>query len=315
VYLPASREATEAGNHRPTFCRTVLVIRHGRHFRAVFFTFLSLAACRDKSHATGVGTPCGALGCLQFDSPVDAFRNAIRGDVRVVSIGEAHAPKGARVPSSARRFTEAILPSLGGRASDLVVELMMPPVGCAATVADATKVEEPVVARHAAADQSEYVAMGEAARKLGIVPDLLRPSCADLRAIDDAEDPVDASLRTIERLTREKVNALLDRNARTRGEEGKVVVTYGGAIHNDRDPPAERRAWSFGPALDQSTAGRYVEIDLFVPEFMDGSDSWKSLPFYGAYDEAKLGSKTTMFRVKDRSYVIVLPRSANAPAP
>jgi hypothetical protein len=156
--------------------------------------------------------------------------------------------------------------------------------------------------------------MGEAARKLGIVPDLLRPSCADLRAIDDAEDPIDASLRTIERLTREKVNALLDRNARTRGDEGKVVVTYGGAIHNDRDPPAERRAWSFGPALDQSTGGRYVEVDLFVPEFMDGSDSWKSLPFYGVYDEVKLGAKTTMFHVRDRSYVIVFPRSANGSA-
>ena len=286
----------------------------GRVVQAVFLALLSVAACRGKSLTTGAGTPCGALGCLQYDSPIDAFRSAIRGDVRVVSIGEAHAPKDARVPSSARRFTEAILPSLAGRASDLVVELMMPPSGCAATVAHATKVEEPVVARHAAADQSEYVAMGEAARKLGIVPDLLRPSCADLRAIDDAEDPIDASLRTIERLTREKVNALLDRNARTRGDEGKVVVTYGGAIHNDRDPPAERRAWSFGPALDQSTGGRYVEVDLFVPEFMDGSDSWKSLPFYGAYDEAKLGSKTTMFRVKDRSYVIVLPRSANAPA-
>jgi hypothetical protein len=192
---------------------------------------------------------------------------------------------------------------------------MMPPSGCAAKVREAKKAEEPVTTRHAAEDQSEYVAMGEAARKLGIVPDLIRPSCADLDAIDNADDPIDASLRTIERLTREKVGALLDRDARTPGDEGKMVVTYGGAIHNDREPPAERRAWSFGPALDRSTGGRYVEVDIYVPEFMDGSDPWKSLPFYAAYDKTKLGVKTTMFRIRERSYVIVLPLSSAQAVP
>jgi hypothetical protein len=283
--------------------------------RSVTTALLFLAACKGKPLATDAGARCGALYCLQYDSPLDAFRTAIGGDVRVLSIGEAHAPKGARVPSSAKRFTEAILPSLAGRASDLVVELMMPPSGCAAKVAKAKEAEEPVTTRHAAEDQSEYVAMGEAARKLGIVPDLIRPSCADLDAINQAEDPTDASLRTIERLTREKVGALLDRDARTPGDEGKIVVTYGGALHNDLQPPAERRAWSFGPALDRLTGGRYVEIDLYVPEFMDGSDAWKSLPFYAEYDKAKLGAKTTMFRVRERSYVIVFPLSSARAGP
>ena len=155
--------------------------------------------------------------------------------------------------------------------------------------------------------------MGDAARKLGIVPDLLRPSCADLAAIDDAEDPIDTSLRTIERLTREKVTALLDRDARTPGEEAKIVVTYGGAIHNDRDPPPNGGRWSFGPALDQATGGRYVEVDFYVPEFIERSDVWKSRPFYAAYDAAKLGAKTTMFRVRERSYVIIFPKSEPKP--
>jgi hypothetical protein len=267
-----------------------------------------LAACRHPAGAAArPDASCGAFECAQYDSPIEAFRAAIGGDVRVVSIGEAHAPKGARAPSSAKRFTETILSSLAGRASDLVVELMLPPSGCRAEVALAKKAEEPVTTRHASADPSEYVAMGEAARKLGVVPDLLRPSCADLAAIDASDDPIEASLRTIERLTREKVVALLDRNARTPGDAGKIVVTYGGAIHNDRAPPPERLAWSFGPALDQATGGRYVEVDLFVPEFMDGSDVWKSRPFYAAYDPARLGRKTTMFRLRERSYVIVFP--------
>jgi hypothetical protein len=245
---------------------------------------------------------------MQYDTPALAFQDAIRGDVRVVSVGEAHAPKGARAPSSAKRFSLTLLPLLAGRASDLVVELMMPPSGCAARVAEVKEAQAPITTRQAPGDQGEYVAMGEAARKLGIVPDLLRPTCADLDAIEDAgDDTVDASLRTIERLTREKVEKLLDRDAHTPGDERKVVVTYGGAIHNDRDPPAERRAWSFGPALDRATDGRYVEIDLYVPEFIDGSDAWKKLPWSAYYDPAKLGSKTTMFRLRERSFVILFP--------
>ncbi len=100
---------------------------------------------------------------------------------------------------------------------------------------------------------------------------------------------------------------LVDRDANTRGDESKVVVTYGGAIHNDPAPTPERRAWSFGPAIEAYVKGRYVAIDLYVPEFIDGSDAWRRLAWYPYYDKTKLGAKTTMFRVAERSYVIVFP--------
>jgi hypothetical protein len=262
----------------------------------------------------GATESCGELGCRQYETPVLAFLDAIRGEPGVVSIGEAHAPKGARVPSSAKRFTEDILPSVAGRASDLVVELMMPPTGCVARVAEVKKTHEVVTTHQAAEDQSEYRAMGEAARKLGVVPDLLRPSCADLDAIADAgDDAIDVSLQTIERLTEEKVKKLVERAAHTPGDQGKLVLTYGGAIHNDREPAPERRAWSFGPAFDRFTGGRYVEIDLYVPEFIDGSDAWKKLPWFPLYDAKRLGGKTTMFHPRERTFVIVLPVSPPQP--
>jgi hypothetical protein len=257
---------------------------------------------------TGSGIPCGALGCMQYDSPALAFRDAIAGDPRIVSVGEAHAQKGASVSSSAKRFAGEILPALSGRASDLVVELMMPPTGCAPQVAVVREAQAPVTSHQAASDQGEYVAMGEAARKLGIVPDLLRPTCADLDAIDDAgDDAIDVSLRTIARLTTEKVKKLVDRDAHVAGDAGKIVLTYGGAIHADRDPTPERRPWSFGPDFDAYTGGRYVEIGLYVPQFIEATDTWKKLPWYPHYDAAKLGTKTTMFRIRERSYVILFP--------
>ena len=60
----------------------------------------------------------------------------------------------------------------------------MPPTGCVDAVAEVRRDEEPVTSRHAETDADEYVAHGERARAaLGIVPDMLRPTCADMDAI------------------------------------------------------------------------------------------------------------------------------------
>jgi hypothetical protein len=258
------------------------------------------------------GTPCGALECAQFDSVEEAFLAATRGAPRVIAIGEAHAQRDATVPSSAKRFTETLLPLLEGRASDLLVELMNPPVGCPAKAAEVKKQQEVVTSHQAASDQGEYVAMGEAAKKLGIVPDLLRPTCADMDAIHDAgEDAVVVSLSTIARLTGKKVIELVDRDARTAEDSRKLVVTYGGAIHHDRSPPAGREAWAFGPEVDAYVKGRYVEIDLYVPEYIESSDAWKKIPWYPHYDRAKLGAKATMFRPRERTFVIIFPTTTH----
>ena len=274
----------------------------------------------------GRWTSCGELECRQYESVEDAFADAIRGPKReggrdgalpgprVVSIGEAHAQKGARVASSASRFTSQLLPLLApspaaapaGHASDLLIEILNPPPGCAKVTHDVRKKQEKVTAAQAPGDQSEYVTMGTRARALGIVPDLLRPTCADLDAIEAAgEDAIDASLRTIERLTQSQVVKLLERE---RGEDD-IVVTYGGALHNALRPTPARAAWSFGPALDAYTKGRYVELDLYVPEFIDDTEAWRKLPFYAHYDRSKLGGKTTTFR-DGKSVVLIFPASA-----
>jgi hypothetical protein len=256
------------------------------------------------------GTPCGELGCTQFDSVEEAFLAATRGDPRVIAIGEAHAQKGATAASSAKRFTETLLPLLEGRASDLLVELMNPPSACVARAAEVKKQQEVVTSHQAKTDQNEYVTMGEAAKKLGIVPDMLRPSCGDMDAIHDAgEDAIELSLSTIARLTAKKVEELVDRDTRTPKDANKVVVTYGGAIHHDRLPPKEREAWCFGPEVDAYVKGRYVEIDLYVPEYIEDTPAWKKLPWVAHYDRARLGAKATLFRPRERAFVIVFPES------
>jgi hypothetical protein len=268
-----------------------------------------------RADASGPPThgTCGDLECRQFDSLEGAFREVLSARPRVIAVGEAHAQRGATAASSAKHFTDEILPLLAGRASDLLVELMNPPSGCGATTATVKQKQEVVTRSQAASDQTEYVAMGEAARRLGIVPDLLRPSCADLDVVKGAdadsneEGAVDASLALIARLTTTAVEKMLDRDARTPGDAEKLVVTYGGAIHNDVNPSPERAAWSFAPRISAYVGGRFVSVDIFVPEFITDSDIWRSRPFYRHYDPATMGKKTTMFHY-GQTYVIVLAR-------
>lgn len=276
----------------------------------------SAPAVASESASPGVpavpqGVPCGALECRQFDSPLEAFAVATAGDPLVIALGEAHAPKGATAPSAAKRFTEDLLPALAGRASDLLVELMMPPAGCADAAAEVRKKQEPVTSQHAAADQSEYVQMGDRARALGIVPDLLRPSCADMDAVRAAGDgAIEASLDLIARLSGTQAAALVRRDATSDADRGKAVIVYGGMLHNDLSPPPDRARWSYATRLDDVVSGRLVSIDLVVPEFITGDATWTALPWVAQYDRARLGSKTTLFRTGDRSFVLVFPVTA-----
>ena len=227
---------------------------------------------------------------------------------RVVGIGEAHTQKTAGdVATTARRFTQEILPALQGRASDLLVELMMPPRDCEKHTAEVRDAQAPVTQAQSASNQNDYVAMGDAARKLGVVPDLLRPTCADLAEVADAgDDAIPRSLELIKRLSVAQTKKLL---ARGDAASTSMIVLYGGAIHNDREPPEERRAWAYGPDVAALVAGRYVAIDLFSADTVGDDEVWKKLPWRARYDKSKLGASTVLFRLRDDAFVIVLPAS------
>jgi hypothetical protein len=255
---------------------------------------------------------CGDHGCLLFDSTEAAFQFAIASNPRVLAIGEAHAQKGKEgVASSAKRFTETLLPLLKGKASDLLLELMMPNNTCKKKTEEAKKQQKVVTEKQAETNQNEYVVMGDKARTVGVVPDLLRPSCEDLGTINDAgADSIPTFLSTIARLTRTQAEKLLERNEKSPADENKMIVTYGGVMHNDLQPSKIAAEWSFGPQLSERVKGRYVELDMFVPEFIEDNDTWKKLEWVAHYDRATMGSKAVIFRPRPGSFVLVFPVSA-----
>jgi hypothetical protein len=258
--------------------------------------------------AAPASVPCGALDCRAFDSPRAAFEVAVARDPLIVAVGEAHAQKGApAVTSATRRFGDELLPALAGKAKDLVIELVVPDKKCRQgedqAVRERTKaVTEP----QAETNQNEFVALGFAAKKLGIRPSPLVPTCDELGAIVKAgAGDITAMLGLIADVTARETVGFLEH-----GDPKLGVVVYGGLVHNDLEPRPGREAWSFGPRLRDHSGGRYVEIDLIVPEFIGNAEPWTSLPWFSHYDPAKFGDKTILFQTAPASYVLVFPRTA-----
>jgi hypothetical protein len=257
--------------------------------------------------------PCGGLGCRAFDSPRAAFDVALEGKPWVVAVGEAHAQQGApRVLSTTKRFESELLPAFAGRAKDLVLELVVPDKKCRqgedTAVRERTKgVTEP----QAEGNQHEFVALGFAAKKLGIRPEALVPTCEELGTVVKAgEGDIAAMLGLIAEVTLRETLAFL-----AHGDAEKSVVLYGGLLHNDLEPRPGRESWSFGPRLQEHTGGRYVEIDLIVPEYIGTAEPWSTLSWYPHYDASKHGDRTILFQPSPRSFVLVFPRTRDTPPP
>jgi hypothetical protein len=259
-------------------------------------------------------SPCGELGCRTFESASAAFVAVLEQKPLILGIGEAHAQKGTEhVRSTTARFRDELLPALRGKASFLAVELMLPNPKCQKETKQVEKQQKPVTEPQAESNQNEYVLLGKRAKELGIVPDLLRPSCDDLTRITKAgAGDIGVMLETIARLTRDVSLSEVARNQKA--AKDLLVVAYGGALHNDVAPRSGRETWTYGPDLTRATSGRYVELDLIVPEYIKDTESWTSLPWVKHYDRAKLGAKVVLFNPAPGSYVLVFPATP-APAP
>jgi hypothetical protein len=257
------------------------------------------------------GRPCGALGCLAFATPAAAFEHAIAGAPRIIALGEAHAQKDApKVKSTTRRFAEEFLPGLEGRASDLVIELLTTNGSCGQAVEkEVAERQKPVTEPQAATNQNQYVTLGAVAKKHGIAPHALVPECEELRSVTQAgAGDIERMLVLIADATVREAEKLV-----ANGDPKRAVVLYGGALHNDIEPRPERETWSYGPRLARRVEGRYVEIDLVVPEFVKPTPTWQGLPWYASFEALAPGPETILYQPSASSYVLIFPRSTPQP--
>jgi len=251
---------------------------------------------------------CGPLQCQRFKTGAEAFSAILERDrPLILSIGETHAQKGSEnVQSTTSRFTQDLLPKLEGRASSLILELWVRDGSCGKKEEKVEKEQKQITKTQADSNPNEFQVLGEKSKALGIVPFILRPTCAEYDQIIKAgDDAVMEMLGMITRNMRDKADKLFaetDKKAK-----GKMVVTYGGAMHNDMAPQPGREAWSFAKDLDKTAGGHYVELDLIVPEFIKDTESWKGLPWYAAYDRSSMGDSAILVEMAPRSYALVFP--------
>jgi hypothetical protein len=253
---------------------------------------------------------CGPFECHFFDTPAAALEFVLQTRPVALGVGEAHAMAGSEhITSTARRFADALLPELRGRASHLVVELLNPDPRCQEATREVRRVQEPVTAPQSAHNQSDYVALGHRARALGIEPFVLGPTCDELRAIAAAGDSaIDRMLVTIAQVSSRMMRGALAKN-HAAGREDALVIGYGGALHNDIAPAEARAEWSYGPDLTRFTQGRYVELDLIVRELVRDTDVWRALPWYEFFDPARESGRFLVMRTLPSRFVLFFPKA------
>jgi hypothetical protein len=242
------------------------------------------------------------MRCRVFDSPADALEEVLKTQPRLLAIGETHAQKGSEgVRSATSRFTEQLLPKLQGRSSDLILELWVADGRCGKKETKVAEKQKPVAEKQVDTNQNEFVTLRHRSKELGITPHVLRPSCEQYdRILAAGPDGIEQMLTMITQLTAAMAKQMLDKS-------DKMLVAYGGAMHNDLAPRPGRESWSFGPELDAHTNGKTVELDLIVREYVKDTDAWKALPWYPHFDREKLKDKTLLYSPSPRSYVLIFP--------
>lgn len=254
-------------------------------------------------------TACGPLECQTFPSAAAAFQHILLSQPLVLGIGEAHALAGSEhLASTARRFTEELLPVLDSRASHLLVELLNPNPSCQTTNQQVQEAHKPVTEPQSRQNQNDYVLLGQRAKALGIEPYVLSPTCEEYQAIILAgSDAIAQTLTTIAEITARMARGALVKN-RAAGRE-QLVVAYGGALHNDIAPDAARAAWSYGPQLSGLTRGRYVAVDLIVRELIKDNEVWRALPWYAYFDPKREPDSSVLMRITPNDYVLFFPKT------
>jgi hypothetical protein len=157
--------------------------------------------------------------------------------------------------------------------------------------------------------ESEIITLLKRAKAAGLAPHILAMSCKDYRSVTGKDGETDfAKMLTLtrDRLQREVTRALRAPRPAASVRERKVLV-YGGALHNDLYPAPRDRPFAFGRALFAKVKGQYVEVDLFVPEYILGDKHMAAEPWFDLFLTGIKAGDALLIRRSERSYIIVFP--------
>jgi hypothetical protein len=249
-----------------------------------------------------------------FATAAQALEQVLATPAQVVAFGEYHQTMAAtRIPSSLLRFTDELLPLVARQATDLVVETWVTDGGCGK---QETKVveEAQTTTERPPETENEIVTLLKRAKAAGIAPHILTMSCKDYRQVTGKDGETDfAKMLTLTRdRLQSEVSHWLAAPRPVAGERARKVVVYGGALHNDLYPAPGDRPFAFGRSLFAKAEGQYLEVDLYVPEYILGDKRMAAEPWFAAFKAGIEAGDALLIRRSQRSYIIVFPlRSVN----
>jgi hypothetical protein len=250
----------------------------------------------------------GAVAPRAYPDLAAALVATIPADARVIGFGEIHARRDRPAATSTLAAFTRALPALGGRLSDLVIETWVVDPGCGAPAVDSTARIEAAVERPAQT-RSEIARLTDAARAARVQPHAMTLHCADYAAVAPAGGAVDAAALltlTTGELRRIVTSAVAHRDAEP-GHRPWIAV-YGGALHNNRLPDAGVAEWSYAADADRATGGRFVEIDLVVPELAAASPAARREPWFALAGAPRDPALPVLVWTRgERSFVVILP--------
>jgi hypothetical protein len=258
------------------------------------------AGAREAEPAPAPVTPTATL----YPTAAAAVQALLATKPRVLAVGEYHQTTAtARIPSALKRFTRDILPALrAAGATHLVVETWMTTGECGETEKQAVA-EVAKTTKRPAQTESEVVTLLREAKQAGIQPGILEVACRDYQAMTTGKE---VDFDRLLRLTGAQLATQL-RAALARRDSG-LVLSYGGALHNDLHPTAELAPYAFGPAIAAAVGGRYLELDLYVPELVEKNPTIRAQPWYQIYRRAERPGAVTLVRLGEKSFALVFPR-------
>lgn len=233
----------------------------------------------------------------------DALVAIIPADARVVGFGELHARVDrAQVKSSLSLFTSA-LPAFGDKVSDLVVETFIVDPKCGKSATAATQKMETEVKRPEAT-KSEIQLLADAAKAAKIQPHAMTLSCADYKTLvpKGEIDPLAMLTITTRELKRIAISAVAHRDKDP--EHRPWIALYGGALHNDLEPDKALAEWSYAADVDKVTGGKFVEIDIIVPELAAADPGSQKQPWFPVAEAAN--EWVQIWRRNAHSFVVIL---------
>jgi hypothetical protein len=262
-----------------------------------------------------LGAADGGVLVSSWATPARAWAAIDLTHTDVLAVGEYHETSDApRVPSALKRFTRTLLPALvasGHAPRSVIAETWMVSGRCGEVERQATSAVEETTNRPQSTED-ELTSLLDRTYALGAKNHILIIGCDDYRSMLDDAGALDAeaSLRLVRRKVEAK--ALELRDAAEGGVEGKLLLLYGGALHNDVAPAPTWAPYSFGPALVEATGGRYTEVDLLVPEYVEGDDDLRREAFFApAMALAKKG-QTVLIHPRPSVYLLLFAMTPKA---